>query len=304
MLHLPDASSRCVRRCSLCFLLILQALCCNTTEAFPLTTRARPCKSPFTTSSKKGATRKDSSHATLSNFGFAPRSRCAVVPTPYFADNNDNNDSSNQRNQLDASSSVSKQTSEKIATNGTSVFQWLDEAAQQLKPAAAAASAQATAYASRRQVGRQYRSLFQSCLYYSLFLCYRAYRGFFVILPAVFTETFRKLRTAVDDRPFDPDEAVVPSAPMKLRTRITISILASVVILAYVVGGAIRVVTTLARSVMGGTSLSQSLQNAIQMYEQNERSLLQKSTSNSSFPTSSVNGSESMDQDTKYGLAP
>jgi hypothetical protein len=262
-----------------------------------------------TRTQEKGNTRKDATFMIrpmmLSNYGFAPRIRCAVVPTPYFAENNSNNDASNQRSQLDESSLTAKETGENIPTNRTSLFQWLDEAAQQLKPAAVTASAQAAAFASRRQVGRQYRALLQSCLYYSLFLCYRAYRGFFVILPAVFAETFRKLRAAVDDRPFDPDDAGEATATMKLRTRITISILASVVILAYVVGGAIRVFTTLVRSVMGGTTLSQSLQNAIQMYEQNEKSLVQKSTSNNPTTiTSGVNGSESMDQNTKYGLAP
>ena len=239
----------------------------------------------------------------LLNYGFTPKIRCAVVPKPYFADNNSNNNDANQ-SQLDES--VTSNMSESTSLNGTTLFQRVDEAAQQLKPAAVAASSKAAMYASRRQVGRQYRALLQSCLYYSLFLCYRAYRGFFVILPAVFSETFRRLRLAVDDRPFDADDdtSVEPPEKLKWRTRITISILSSVVILAYVVGGAMRVFTTLARSLMGGTSLSQSLQNAIQMYEQNEKSLLEKNANSNLSSTGDVNGSESMDQNTKYGLAP
>lgn len=97
----------------------------------------------------------------------------------------------------------------------------------------------------------------QSCTLWMSYLFYRAYRGFFVILPAVFREVFRKLeesRVVVDAFDDDDDkndekeyavrgqleEEQVPE-PMKLRTRITITVLSSVLTLSYVVAGALRV---------------------------------------------------------------
>jgi hypothetical protein len=234
------------------------------------------------------------------DYGFSPKIRCAVVPTPYFAENNNNNDSNNKAKNNEATAEtestakadavVTTSTPTTTTTSSPSLFQLLDEAAQQLKPAAVSASEKAIMYNNSRQRGMKYRYLIQSCVLYSLFLCYRAYRGFFVILPAVFQETFRKLRLAVDDKPFDnttnDNNTDISNAElftsstknMKLRTRITISILTTFVTLAYVVGGAIRVLSTMIRSTIHGASISQSLQNAIQMYEQNESSLLRKTT--------------------------
>jgi len=97
------------------------------------------------------------------------------------------------------------------------------------------------------------------------YIFYRGYRGFFVILPAVFKEVYRQLEESGlvvdvygdDDDDDDDDEgkeyAVNDNAgtqpqqqqqqqqPMRLRTRITISILSAMLTLSYVVSGALRV---------------------------------------------------------------
>jgi hypothetical protein len=273
---------------------------------------------------------------TLTSLSFGARKvKCAVIPTPYFAENGDNNTNNNNNHRdkapditstttttssddtsIDSSSTgTSTPSSGTAATTTKSIFQMIDELAQQLKVAALQANAKAAIYtttgttttASNNRyslVFTKYRYYAQACLYYTLFLIYRAYRGFFIILPAVFRETFRKLQNTIDDTPFEASETTTATAnadndtlssekPMSIRTRITISIISAFVLGTYVIGGAIRVTTSMVRSIMNGSNLIQSLQNAIQIQERNELSLLQKSNANQSKFTPMVNGSTS-----------
>ena len=242
---------------------------------------------------------------------------CAVIPTPYFAENGDNNNDSAKAAATDSTTNINAVKKSKgtitgkslSTTNTKSTFQMIDELAQQLKVSALQANAKAALYttttastgiggssSSSRFVFTKYRYYFQACVCYTLFLLYRAYRGFFIILPAVFRETFRKLQNAVDDTPFDDDnkdsvtlhknsgrkvsasDGVIQPKPMTVRTRITISIISMFVLATYVMGGAIRVTTSFVKSIINGSSIVQSLQNAIQIQERNELTLLQKSS--------------------------
>ena len=111
----------------------------------------------------------------------------------------------------------------------------------------------------------------QAIVLWVLYIIYRGYRGFFVLLPAVFREVYRQLETSdlVLDVYGDDDEVLAVIIPttiineggdeddrtkqqlqqqqqqhresMKLRTRITISILSMMVTLSYVISGALRV---------------------------------------------------------------
>ena len=237
---------------------------------------------------------------------------CAVIPTPYFAENGDNNNDSAKAAATDSTTNIDAVKKSKGTVTGKSLsststkstFQMIDELAQQLKVSALQANAKAALYttaatteigSSSRFVFTKYRYYFQACVCYTLFLLYRAYRGFFIILPAVFRETFRKLQNAVDDTPFDDDnndsvtpenpdrkasvsDGVIQPKPMTVRTRITISIISMFVLATYVMGGAIRVTTSFVKSIINGSSIVQSLQNAIQIQERNELTLLQKSS--------------------------
>mmetsp|Transcript_23125 Transcript_23125/g.32275 ORF Transcript_23125/g.32275 Transcript_23125/m.32275 type:complete len:239 (+) Transcript_23125:87-803(+) len=113
----------------------------------------------------------------------------------------------------------------------------------------------------------------QSCILFTLFMTYRAYRGFFVLLPAVFREVYAKLElVTVETNPFDDDEDddLFTAKPLetvnsdkstqnvaedtkpkrRLRTTVTTSILAGVVTMSYVVGGALRVLTKFIKTFM------------------------------------------------------
>ena len=280
------------------------------------------------------------------SFGTGPKIRCAVIPTPYFAENGDNNNSNNNnsaksdttkassmpitfsdanRNSNDTEKEMSSTTSTSTTTTTTtttakSIFHTIDEWAQQLKVAALQSNAKAaivtTASGTRRW--SKYRYYIQACLYYTLFLTYRAYRGLFIISPAVFRETFRKLQNAIEETPFEDTTTGSTSTsstenndttttittgtadtppPMPIRTRMTISIIAAFVLGTYVVGGAIRVVTAMVQSMGNGSGIVPSLQQAIQLQERNEWTLLQKSMTtttttrtNTITPSRPVNG--------------
>ena len=192
----------------------------------------------------------------------APTATATLVwAAPHFPEKNISN--------VDSSSSTR-------SSNGESALKIMDDAGQGLKPAAVQANSKAALAETK---GQRYLYLAKSCLLYAMFILYRGYRGFFVILPAVFRETFRKLQTVVDEAPFDDNTDVVEQQqqqqPMKLRTRVTVSFLAAIVTASYVVGGAIRVATTLIRS-WKGSGLAQSFAAAAIEQERNEDTMLQK----------------------------
>lgn len=87
----------------------------------------------------------------------------------------------------------------------------------------------------------------QANILWILYIIYRGYRGFFVILPAVFREVYRQLEESDlvvdvygDEEEDEKDYAVndqQEKEPMRLRTRITISVLSGILTLSYVVSG-------------------------------------------------------------------
>jgi hypothetical protein len=90
----------------------------------------------------------------------------------------------------------------------------------------------------------------KSNILWMAYIIYRGYRGFFVILPAVFREVYRQLKESdlvMDAYGDDETENVGSSGdvsenkPLRLRTQITISILSSILTMSYVVSGALRV---------------------------------------------------------------
>jgi hypothetical protein len=104
----------------------------------------------------------------------------------------------------------------------------------------------------------------QSSCYYILFILYRGYRGFFVILPVVFRRVYAKLETAMetDLSLEDGTDHMSMAGSVSWRTRITVSVLATIVTFSYVLGGALRVATKFFRTVTKTSSVPQSFQAA------------------------------------------
>lgn len=116
----------------------------------------------------------------------------------------------------------------------------------------------------------------QSCVLFSLFILYRGYRGFFVIVPEVFRQTYNKMKIAVED-PFD-DELVSFAADgstavkkgQPLRTTVTVSALAGLVTLSYIISGLFKVIKIFAVSLWGTSSVETSFEAAADEMIENE----------------------------------
>ena len=115
------------------------------------------------------------------------------------------------------------------------------------------------------------------------YIIYRGYRGFFVILPAVFREVYRQLEESQvvvdvygDDEGEEEKKLGISNAeqqqqePMKLRTRITISILSGLLTASYVVSGAFRVLGAFIKTFTNTTSVESSFEAAADEVVSNE----------------------------------
>ena len=137
----------------------------------------------------------------------------------------------------------------------------------------------------------RYKSIFfkiQASLLWMSYIIYRGYRGFFVILPAVFREVYRQLeesQVVVDvygDDEGEEEKLGISNAeqqqqePMKLRTRITISILSGLLTASYVVSGAFRVLGTFIKTFTNTTSVESSFEAAADEVVSNEDKLRNK----------------------------
>jgi len=163
------------------------------------------------------------------------------------------------------------------------LFQTIDNAGMHLKDLAAKANKRSVAASqagNQRTKSLLYRC--QSSTFMSLYIIYRAYRGFFVILPAVFREVFRQLEESqiVNVDPFGEDssgngtDGDVQEPPVRKRTRLTVSVLAAVLTASYVGSGAIRVFGKFLRTLVNTSSVEVSLEAAADEMVANEGNLL------------------------------
>ena len=107
--------------------------------------------------------------------------------------------------------------------------------------------------------GKIMNALLSSC-YYLLFFIYRAYRGFFVLLPVVFKRVYAKLETALeDDADAGSDENPRATECLSWKTRLTVSICAIVFTGSYAVGGSIEMIKTFFQAALNTKSLPDSL---------------------------------------------
>jgi hypothetical protein len=166
-------------------------------------------------------------------------------------------------------------------TKSRTILQTLDEAGQSLKPRAIKASAKASLMEKK---GKKILYVLETCGLYSLFILYRAYRGFFVLLPAVFREVYTRMSTAVNS-PFESTDLedsgdgyrqdINPeTGKLRWRTRLTVSFLAMIVTGSYVLGGAFRVLTMFVRTITQTSSVSGSFAAAADEQESNEDKIM------------------------------
>lgn len=159
-----------------------------------------------------------------------------------------------------------------------SILARVDELGINLKPNAMAARDTAALHPEDWKKNAWYT--FKACSYLSLFIAYRAYRGFFVVLPAVFKEVSLKLQSAVD-RPFDDndndvltDDVDPNTGKLRKRTRVTVSILAVVLTSIYAVSGACKVFTKFISTIFKTNKVEPAFEAAADEIEKNEGRIL------------------------------
>jgi hypothetical protein len=140
----------------------------------------------------------------------------------------------------------------------------INEIGQNFKPKAEKATA--NGYQADTQAKKIMYAI-QASIYYSLFIVYRAYRGLFVLMPAVFRQVYQKMEAAMNSDNLslvDPTVDSSAATPEKAtwRTKITVSVLATVVTISYVLGGTIKMATRFVKSLTKSKSVPKSFEAA------------------------------------------
>ena len=149
-----------------------------------------------------------------------------------------------------------------------------------------AISARAHAATAPTPLTKLLRTL-QFCSLTTLFIAYRAYRGFFKILPAVFTQVRDKLAATIDYRPFEDDElagtvdvtksrvlgaqqpeSAVTSA--KPKATLTVTLLALVLTFSYAVRGLFGVTFSMLKAALRGKDIKVGFEAAADEVMRNE----------------------------------
>jgi len=92
----------------------------------------------------------------------------------------------------------------------------------------------------------------KACLYYTLFIVYRSYRGFFVLLPATFKQVYQKMEAAMITGNLSLEETgedIASTSSTTWRTKVTVGILTSVITISYIVGGVVKMATKFLRTI-------------------------------------------------------
>jgi len=187
---------------------------------------------------------------------------------------NDSNDSGINSNDGDDSSDSGRDQNQNPAlvpapAPSLSLLERMDEVGQKLKPMAIDAK-DASVAAADVDKSKAFLYTIKSCVLFGLFIAYRAYRGLFVLLPAVFRETYSKLESSSILAPFvDEDELDGASrdinpetGKVRFRTRATVAVLSMMITLSYVVSGAWRVLSMLFKTLLAKGSMKNSLEAA------------------------------------------
>mmetsp|Transcript_43348 Transcript_43348/g.131868 ORF Transcript_43348/g.131868 Transcript_43348/m.131868 type:complete len:260 (+) Transcript_43348:105-884(+) len=166
----------------------------------------------------------------------------------------------------------------KKSENTFTLIKRIDNAGSKLKPMAIEAKEQSIAAKDDRN--KQIMFTLKSCLLFTLFALYRSYRGFLILLPAVFREVYAKMETAVqapfvDDEELDENNRDVDPATgtVRFRTRFTVSVLSSIVTASYVVTGLWKVMMKFCKTITSTSSMKDSFEAAAEAVLENEEKI-------------------------------
>jgi len=118
----------------------------------------------------------------------------------------------------------------------------------------------------------------KACVYLSIFITYRAYRGFFVLLPEVFREVYRNMETVVDSPFADINDEENNSTPRKGKlptgASIKVFILTSILTSSYVISGFCKVLRKFIGEARKTSSAEPAFRAAADTFVANEGQLM------------------------------
>jgi len=143
----------------------------------------------------------------------------------------------------------------------------IDQAGLKLKPMALEAKERSSGFPEDRPKRILYT--LKSCTLFTSFMMFRAYRGFFVLLPAVFMRVYEQMEKSVYAPFVEEDELNKESrdvdpvtGKVRFRTRFTVSILSAFVTASYVVAGLWKVFVKFVGSLTSTSSFEDSFEAA------------------------------------------
>ena len=108
----------------------------------------------------------------------------------------------------------------------------------------------------------------KACLFYTLFISYRTYRGFFVLLPATVRQVYHQMEVVMNTGNLDmieKDDTTDTTTTVKensWRTKITVSLLTSVVTVSYICGGVLKLISKFIRTMLKTSNVTKSFEAA------------------------------------------
>jgi len=108
----------------------------------------------------------------------------------------------------------------------------------------------------------------KACLFYTLFIIYRTYRGFFVLLPATVRQVYHQMEVVMNTGNLDMienDDDTDTTTTVKensWRTKITVSLLTSVVTVSYICGGVLKLISKFIRTMLKTSNVTKSFEAA------------------------------------------
>jgi len=107
----------------------------------------------------------------------------------------------------------------------------------------------------------------KACLYYTIFIIYRSYRGFFVLLPITVRQVYKKMNDVMNTENLSMLEnndgaTTTVRKSNNWRTKLTVSMLTSVVTISYIFGGALEMITKFFQTITKTSNVTKSFEAA------------------------------------------
>jgi hypothetical protein len=169
---------------------------------------------------------------------------------------------------IDVETSASTMESESTSTtedsgNNKSLLTLLNEVGEKFKTMAQKSTAKGI-----KSENQSTKILYatKACLYYTLFIIYRTYRGFFVLLPATVRQVYHQMEVVMNTGNLDmienDDTDTTTVKKNGWRTKITVSLLTSVVTVSYICGGVLKLVSKFVRTMFKTSNVTKSFEAA------------------------------------------